>query len=62
MVVVEDRRERQPLMEGDGGERRRRLAGEGQRPAAPAPNGQEDGESAAAKAAEESSAAEAVWS
>jgi hypothetical protein len=62
LVAVEDRRDRQRLAEGDGGERRRRLGGEGQRPAAPAPEGQEDGESAAAKAAEEGPAAEAVCS
>jgi hypothetical protein len=60
VVVVEDRRDRQPPAEGDGGESRRRLGGDGQQPAAPAPEGQEDGESAAAEGAEEGSAPEAV--
>jgi hypothetical protein len=61
VVGVEDRRDRQRLPERDGGERRRRLGGDRQQPAAPAPEGQEDGESAAAKGAEEGSAPEAVW-
>jgi hypothetical protein len=61
VVAVEDRRDRQPLAERRRGERRRRLAGDRQQPAAPAPQGQEDGEGAAAKGAEESSAPEAVW-
>jgi hypothetical protein len=60
VVFVEDRRDRQPLAEGDGGERRRRLDRDRQPPAAPAPQGQEDGEGAAAKGAEESPAPEAV--
>jgi hypothetical protein len=62
VVFVEDRRDRQPLAEGDRGERRRRLGGEGQQPAAPAPEVQEDGECAAAEGAEKSPAPEAVWS
>jgi len=60
--AVEDRRDRQSRAEGDGGERRRRLAGDGQQPAAPAPQGQEDGESTAAEGAEEGPAPEAVRS
>jgi hypothetical protein len=60
VVAVEDRRNRQPLAERDGGERRRRLRGDRQQPAAPAPQGQEDGEGAAAEGAEEGSAPEAV--
>jgi len=60
VVAVEDRRDRQRLAERDRGERRRRLAGNRQQPAAPAPEGQEDGEGAAAEGAEESSAPEAV--
>jgi hypothetical protein len=59
VVAVEDRRDRQALAERDRGERRRRLGRERQQPAAPAPLGQEDGESAAAEGAEESSAPEA---
>ena len=62
VVAGEDRWDRQPLPEGDAGERRRRLGGDRQQSAAPALQGQEDGESAAAKGAEESSAPEAVWS
>jgi hypothetical protein len=60
VVFVEDRRDRQPRVEGDGGERRRRLGRDRQQPAALAPKGQEDGECAAAKGAEESPAPEAV--
>jgi hypothetical protein len=60
VVAVEDRRDRQRLPERDRRERRRRLRGDRQQPAAPAPQGQEDGESAAAEGAEESSAPEAV--
>ncbi|HET7455672.1 MAG TPA: hypothetical protein VFJ76_09135 [Solirubrobacterales bacterium] len=60
VVAVEDRRDRQPLAERDRAERRRRLGRERQRPAAPAPQGQEDGEGAAAEGAEESSAPQAV--
>jgi len=61
VVALEDRRDRQPLAEGSGGERRRRRLGrDRQQPAAPAPQGQEDGEGAAAKGAEESPAPEAV--
>jgi hypothetical protein len=60
VVFVEDRRDRQPVAEGDRGERRRRLGGDRQQPAAPAPQGQEDGERAAAEGAEESSAPQAV--
>jgi len=59
VVTVEDRRDRQPGAEGDGGKRRRRLRGQRQQAAAPAPQGQEDGESAAAEGAEEGSAPEA---
>jgi len=61
VVVVEDRRDRQRLPERDRSERRRRLRGDRQQLAAPAPQGQEDGKSAAAKGAEEGSAPEAVW-
>jgi hypothetical protein len=61
VIAVEDRRDRQPLAERDRGERRRRLGRERQRPAAPAPQGQEDGEGATAEGAEEGSAPEAVW-
>jgi hypothetical protein len=60
VIFVEDRRDRQPVAKRDGGERRRRLGGNRQQPAAPAPEGQEDGESAAAKGAEEGPAPEAV--
>lgn len=60
VVAVEDRRDRQRLAERDRGERRGRLGRERQQPAAPVPQGQEDGERAAAKGAEESSAPEAV--
>jgi hypothetical protein len=60
VVGVEDRWNRQPLAEGNGGKRRRRLRGDRQQPAAPAPQGQEDGEGTAAEGAEEGSAPEAV--
>lgn len=60
VVFVEDRRDRQAVAEGDRGERRRRLGGDRQQPAAPALQGQEDGERAAAEGAEESSAPQAV--
>jgi hypothetical protein len=60
VVAFEDRRDRQPLAERDRCERRRRLGGDRQQPAAPAPEGQEDGEGAAAEGAEESTAPEAV--
>jgi len=60
VVFVEDRRDRQRRAEGRSGERRRRLGRDRQPPAAPAPEGQEDGEGAAAEGAEESSAPEAV--
>jgi hypothetical protein len=60
VVAVEDRRQRQPLVKGSRGERRRRLGRDGQQPAVPAPEGQEDGEGAAAEGAEEGSAPEAV--
>jgi hypothetical protein len=60
VVFVENRWNRQTIAEGDRGERRRRLGGDRQQPAAPAPQRQEDGESAAAKGAEESSAPQAV--
>jgi hypothetical protein len=60
VIAVEDRRDRQRLAERNRGERRRRLGRERQQPAAPVPQGQEDGERAAAKGAEESSAPEAV--
>jgi len=59
VVGVEDRRDRQSRAEGSRGERRRRLGAQRQQPAAPAPQGQEDGEGAAAKGAEEGSAPEA---
>jgi hypothetical protein len=61
VIAAEDRRDRQPLAKRDCRKRRRRLGRERQRTAAPTPQGQEDGESAAAKGAEESSAPEAVW-
>jgi hypothetical protein len=60
VVFVEDRRDRQAVAEGNRGERRRRLGGERQPAAAPAPQGQEDGEGTAAEGAEESSAPQAV--
>jgi hypothetical protein len=60
VVAVVDRRDRQRLSERDRAERRRRLGGDRQQAVAPAPQGQEDGESAAAKGAEKSSAPEAV--
>jgi len=60
VIAVEDRRDRQPRAEGRGGERRRRLGRDRQQPAAPAPQGQEDGESAAAEGAEKSWAPKAV--
>ncbi|HET9153044.1 MAG TPA: hypothetical protein VFN85_02890 [Solirubrobacterales bacterium] len=60
VVAVEDRRDRQPLAERDRGERRRRLGRKRQQPAAPAPQGQEDGEGAAAEGAEKGSAPKAV--
>jgi len=60
VIFLEDRRDRQPRAEGRGGERRRRLGRDRQQPAAPAPQGQEDGEGAAAEGAEESSAPKAV--
>jgi hypothetical protein len=60
VVLVEDWRDRQAAAEGDRGERRRRLGGERQEAAPLAPQGQEDGEGAAAEGAEESSAPQAV--
>jgi hypothetical protein len=61
VVAFEDRWDREPGAEGDGGEGRRRLGGDRQQPAAaPASQGQEDGEGAAAKGAEEGPAPEAV--
>ncbi|HEU5062301.1 MAG TPA: hypothetical protein VFT79_03985 [Solirubrobacterales bacterium] len=59
VVGVEDRRDRQPGAEGNGGERRRRLSRQRQQAGAPAPQGQERGQGAAAKGAEEGSAPEA---
>jgi hypothetical protein len=59
VVVVEDRRDRQPLPEGDGRQRGRRIELKRQRPAAPAPQGQEDAEGAAAEGAEEGPAPQA---
>ncbi|HET7119960.1 MAG TPA: hypothetical protein VFI17_01770 [Solirubrobacterales bacterium] len=58
MVVAEDRRDRQPLAERNRGQGRRRV-GEQRQPAAPAPQGQEDGEGTAAEGAEECSAPQA---
>jgi hypothetical protein len=55
-VVAEDRRDRQPGLEGDRGERRRRLRRQRQDAAAPTPQGQERGDGAAAEGAEEGSA------
>jgi hypothetical protein len=60
VIFVKNRRDRQAVAEGDRGERRRRLGGDRQQPAAPAPQGQKYGESAAAEGAEESSAPQAV--
>jgi len=60
VVAVEDRRDRQPLAERDRGERRWRFGRERQRPAALAPQGQKDGEGAAAEGAEETSAPQTV--
>jgi len=60
VVAVINGRDRQRLSERDRAERRRRLGRDRQQAAAPAPQGQEDGESAAAKGAEKSSAPEAV--
>jgi hypothetical protein len=61
VVFVEDRRDRQPRAEGNGGgESRRWLSAQRQQAAAPAPQGQEDGEDTAAKGAEEGSAPEAA--
>jgi hypothetical protein len=59
VVLIEDRRDRQPRAERDRGERRRRLRRQRQQAAAPAPQGQERGQSAAAKGAEEGPAPEA---
>jgi hypothetical protein len=60
VIAVEDGWDRQRLPERNRGERRGRLGGDRQQPAAPALQGQEDGERTAAKGAEESSAPEAV--
>jgi hypothetical protein len=60
VVFVEDRRDRQPRAERRGAKRQRRLGRDRQQPAAPAPQGQEYGESAAAKGAEEGPAPKAV--
>lgn len=54
LVAAEDLRDRQPRAERDGGERR--LRGQRQEAVAPAPQGQERGQGAAAKGAEEGSA------
>jgi hypothetical protein len=60
VVAVEDRRDRQRRPERDRAERQGRLGGDRQQPAAPAPQGQEDGEGAAAEGAEKGSAPQAV--
>ncbi|HET8566767.1 MAG TPA: hypothetical protein VFL77_09880 [Solirubrobacterales bacterium] len=60
VVFVEDRRDRQPVAERNRGQRRRRFRGDRQQPAAPALQGQEDGERTAAEGAEEGPAPEAV--
>lgn len=60
VVFVEDRRDRQPVAEWNRRQRGRRLGGDRQQPAAPAPQGQEDGERTAAEGAEEGPAPEAV--
>jgi hypothetical protein len=60
VVLAQDRRDRQPGAERGRGERRGRLRGQRQQAAAPAPEGQEDGEGAAAEATEKCSAAEAA--
>jgi hypothetical protein len=59
VVVAQDRRDRQTTAEGNRRQRRRRLRGQRQEAAAPAPEGQERGQGAAAEGAEESSAPEA---
>jgi hypothetical protein len=60
VVVAQDRRDRQPGAERGRGQCRRRLRGQRQQAAAPAPQGQEGGEGAAAEGAEEGSAPEAA--
>jgi hypothetical protein len=60
VVFVEYRRDRQRRAERHGAERQRRLGRDRQQPAAPAPQGLEDGESAAAEGAEEGPAPKAV--
>jgi hypothetical protein len=60
VVVVEDRRDRQPGLKGGGAERRRRLRAQRQQAVAPAPQGQEDGEGTAAEGAEKCSAPKAA--
>jgi len=60
VVFVEHRRDRQPVAEGNGGERRWRLGGKRQPAAALALQGQDDSKGAAAEGAEESSAPQAV--
>jgi hypothetical protein len=56
VVLVEDRRDRQPRPKGNRGKRCRRLRRQRQQAAAPAPQGQERGQGAAAQGAEEGSA------
>jgi hypothetical protein len=60
VVVAEDRRDRQLGVKGRRGERRGGLRRQRQQTAAPAPQGQEGGEGAAAESAEEGSAPEAA--
>ncbi|HSS42938.1 MAG TPA: hypothetical protein VLK37_10380 [Solirubrobacterales bacterium] len=60
VVVAQDRRDRQPGAERGRGERRGGLGAQRQKAAAPAPQGQEGGNGAAAEGAEESSAPEAA--
>jgi hypothetical protein len=62
VVLVEDRRDRQPGLERSRGERLRRRRAQRQQAAAPAPQGQERGQRTAAQGAEESSAPQARWS
>ncbi|HEY3492585.1 MAG TPA: hypothetical protein VGK43_06510 [Solirubrobacterales bacterium] len=56
LVAAEDLRDREPGAKRDGGERRGRLRRQRQEAVAPAPQGQERGQSAAAEGAEEGSA------
>jgi hypothetical protein len=59
VVFAQDRRDRQPVAERDRRQCRRRLGAQRQEAAAPAPQGQERGQGAAAEGAEQSPAPEA---